>query len=107
MSFAEKIKRAIGNELTGQYPTVYSLAKQLHISNRTLSRALAKEGTTCKQVIDEHLMALSLAYLNEADTTLESIAYRVGYKTPRSYNASFIRSYGKSPSQYLNQCGDE
>lgn len=97
MSLTEKIKRCIGNQLTGSYPRAYQLAKQLNMSDRTLSRTLAGEGTTCKKVIDEHKLQLSLPYLKDPQYTLEDIADLLGYQSDQCYSRLVWRLCGEAP----------
>ena len=105
LTMTEKVKQVLGPELAGTYPTACAIAKQLDTSVRTLSRALAREGVSCKQVVETHLMSLTLDYLNDEQYTLEDIAVLLGYESSRSYSQAFMRCYGEAPQSYRSGKG--
>ena len=80
-----------------------TVAKDLALSVRTLSRRLADEGTTYVEVIDHLRRSLALQYLKEPGTSVSQIAWLLGYEGSTSFNHAFRRWTGQSPSAARNQ----
>jgi AraC-like DNA-binding protein len=77
-----------------------SIAKKLGVSRQTLYRNLKAEGVTFEQVLDELRHRMALHYLTGKRTSLNDIAYLVGFADPTSFSRAFKRWTGKSPSEY-------
>jgi AraC-like DNA-binding protein len=80
-----------------------TVAKNLALSVRTLSRRLADEGTTYAEVVDQLRRSLALQYLKEPGISLSQIAWLLGYEGSTSFNHAFRRWTGQSPSAARNQ----
>ncbi len=79
------------------------VARTLGLSERTLARKLAEEGTTYEQVVDQLRQSLALEYLKEAGLSLSQIAWLLGYEGSTSFNHAFRRWTGGSPSVARNE----
>jgi AraC-like DNA-binding protein len=75
-----------------------TVAKNLFMSTRTLSRRLAGEGTTYEDVVDQLRQSLALQYVKERSLSLSQIAWLLGYEGTTSFNHAFVRWTGRSPS---------
>ncbi len=75
------------------------VARTLGLSERTLARKLAEEGTTYEQVVDQLRQSLALEYLKEPGVSLSQIAWLLGYEEATSFNHAFRRWTGRSPSE--------
>jgi AraC-like DNA-binding protein len=80
-----------------------TVAKNLALSRRTLSRRLADEGTTHGEVVDQLRRSLALQYLKEPGMSVSQIAWLLGYEGSTSFNHAFRRWTGESPSAARNQ----
>ncbi|HEY1865321.1 MAG TPA: helix-turn-helix transcriptional regulator [Roseiarcus sp.] len=80
-----------------------TVAKNLAISVRSMSRRLAEEGTGYDEIVDQMRRSLALQYLKEPDMSLSQIAWLLGYGGPTSFNRAFRRWTGRSPSAARNQ----
>jgi AraC-like DNA-binding protein len=80
-----------------------TVAKNLVLSVRTLSRRLADEGTTYAEVVDHLRRSLALQYLKEPVMSVSQIAWLLGYEGSTSFNHAFRRWTGRSPSSARNQ----
>jgi AraC-like DNA-binding protein len=78
------------------------IAERLGVSRQTLYRNLKAEGVTFEQVLDELRHRMALHYLSGKKTSLNDIAYLVGFADPTSFSRAFKRWTGKSPSEYRN-----
>mgnify|MGYP002147991206 CR=1 FL=1 len=99
-NFTDRIKTILENQPLGELPSRESIAKRLHVSQRTLARKLVKENTSFKQLLDSHLMQVSLPYLITEDLSIEDISFIVGYQAPRSFFRAFRRWTGDSPADF-------
>jgi DNA-binding NarL/FixJ family response regulator len=80
-----------------------TIAKSLALSERTLMRRLADEGTTYAEVADQLRRSLALEYVKEPGLPLSQMAYLLGYQEPTSFNHAFKRWTGRSPSMARNE----
>jgi AraC-like DNA-binding protein len=80
-----------------------SVAKNLALSARTLSRRLADEGTTYAEIIDQLRRSLALQYLKEPGMSISQISWLLGYEGSTSFNHAFKRWTGRSPSDARNE----
>ena len=81
------------------------VAKTLGLSERTLTRKLAYEGTTYEQVVDQLRQSLALQYIKERSLSLSQIAWLLGYEGSTSFNHAFRRWTGRSPSAARKEKG--
>ncbi len=79
-----------------------SVAKTLGLSERTLTRKLADEGTTYEQVVDQLRQSLARQYIKERGVSLSQIAWLLGYEGSTSFNHAFRRWTGGPPSVVRN-----
>ena len=73
------------------------------MSERTLARKLAEEGTSYEQVLDQLRLSLALQYIKYPGISLSQIAGLLGYKTPTSFTHAFTRWTGRPPSAARNE----
>jgi AraC-like DNA-binding protein len=76
-------------------PTV---ANALRISERTLTRKLAEEGTSHEQVLGQLRLSLARQYIKDRGVPLTQIAWLLGYEGSTSSTHAFVRWTGRSPS---------
>ena len=75
------------------------VARALMMSERTLSRRLADEGTSFDEVLDQVRRGLALQYVVEEDISFAQISWLLGYEGSTSFNHAFKRWTGNSPSE--------
>jgi AraC-like DNA-binding protein len=104
---AGTLRAAVENEVEKLLPhgkaKVQTVAKNLALSVRTLSRRLAEEGTTYGDVVDQLRRSLALQYLKEPSISVSQIAWLLGYEGSTSFNHAFRRWTGQSPSAVRDQ----
>jgi AraC-like DNA-binding protein len=81
----------------------HRVAKSLGLSERSLTRKLADEGTTYEEVSDQLRQSLALQYIKEEGVSLSQIAWLLGYEGSASFNHAFRRWTGRSPSIARNE----
>ncbi len=77
-----------------------ALAGALHISSRHLARVIrAQYGCTYREKILLLRMEEAAHLLRTTDLPPEEVAVRVGYRTRRSFEAAFVRVWGRTPEE--------
>jgi AraC-like DNA-binding protein len=69
------------------------------MSERSLRRRLADEGTTYKEVVLDFRMELAASYLRGQEMTIQEVAYLAGYADASNFHRSFSSYYGETPGQ--------
>jgi AraC-like DNA-binding protein len=99
-NFAERVRIAIQQKLTGRRPTIEDIADALHISSRTLQRRLQEEGSSFQRVLDEARHQLARHYLNNSVLELNEAAYLLGYEDGNSFVRAFRTWEGIPPARW-------
>ena len=81
-------------------PSLPELAKELHMSERTLKRKLAERGTTFSQLRDDTLRQRAMLLLDNRELSIGEIAAKLGYKELPSFTRAFRKWTGKTPQAY-------
>jgi AraC-like DNA-binding protein len=77
-----------------------TIAQRLGMSERTLGRHLASEGTSFGAIVDELRSALARRYLNQSELSVSQIAWLLGYQDLSAFTHAFKRWTGKSPTLF-------
>lgn len=99
MSLQEQVFRAIVCRLTGGVPRLSEVASELAMSERTLSRRLADDGTSYRALVDSTRVALATALLDDPGLSLTEISFLLGFTDQSTFSHAFRRWTGKSPVQ--------
>jgi AraC-like DNA-binding protein len=81
-------------------PGYEAMARQLHMSARTLLRRLKQHGTSYQALVDEVRKEQAQWYLRHTSYPVETIAERLGYLDTSNFSRTFRRWFGVSPSVY-------
>jgi len=95
-----EVERAIADQLASGSASLGTVASEIGMSPRTLSRKLAAEGTSFFRLLEGLRKSLSKSYLRETDLVLAEIAFLLGYSGISSFNDAFKRWTGDSPGQF-------
>jgi AraC-like DNA-binding protein len=77
-----------------------SVARRLHVSEASLQRALAGEGTTFKAVRAAVVWQVAEALLSNEGLKVEAIASSVGFADGPAFAKAFKRHFGVAPTTY-------
>lgn len=102
-NFAERVRIAIQQQLTGRRPNIDDIAGALHISSRTLQRRLQDDGSSFQRVLDEARHQLARHYLNNSFLELNEAAYLLGYEDGNSFVRAFRTWEGIPPARWREQ----
>jgi AraC-like DNA-binding protein len=99
-TFPERVRSAIQRKLAGQRPKIEEIARDLHISSRTLQRRLRDAGYSFQQVLEEARHQLARHYLNNSLLELSETAYLLGYEDASSFVRAFRTWEGVPPAHW-------
>jgi AraC-like DNA-binding protein len=99
-TFSEQAKGILKRLVAGQRPGIQDLARELHLSTRTLQRRLTEEGITFQSLLDEARRELARHYLLHSSLELNQTAYLLGYDDANSFFRAFHQWEGTSPGQW-------
>jgi AraC-like DNA-binding protein len=96
----EQVKGVLKRMLAGQRPEIRDVARELHVSTRTLQRRLTEEGRTFQQLMEQSRRELARHYLLHSSLELNETAYLLGYEDANSFFRAFQHWEGTSPGQW-------
>jgi AraC-like DNA-binding protein len=99
-TFAELVRGAIQETLTGHRPTVEQISRRLHMSPRTLQRRLQDSGSSFQRVLDEARHNMARRYLSNSVLELNEAAYLLGYEDASSFVRAFRTWEGTPPGHW-------
>jgi AraC-like DNA-binding protein len=99
-TFGEQAKGILKRLLAGQRPGIDNLARELHLSTRTLQRRLTEQGITFQRLLEEARRELARHYLLHSSLELNETAYLLGYEDANSFFRAFHQWEGTSPGQW-------
>jgi AraC-like DNA-binding protein len=99
------VRSLIGKELATGGPDASSVASRLGMSLRTLSRRLAAEGTSYRDLMDDVRRGLALDQVGNSSLDLAEIASRLGFSHGAAFHRAFRRWTGQPPLRYRRARG--
>jgi AraC-like DNA-binding protein len=96
-AIGEQVKGILKRLLAGKRPGMEDVARELHLSSRTLQRRLAEEGATFQRLVQEARRELARHYLLHSSLELNETAYLLGYEDANSFFRAFRHWEGSSP----------
>ena len=94
---SERVKQALLVSRS-EFPTSAAVAQQMHMSESTLQRRLAKEGTRFQELLDQVRYRLALEYLQGTQLPVSEIAALLGFSNPANFRRSFKRWSATTPA---------
>jgi AraC-like DNA-binding protein len=99
-SLAASTAAAVRAALPDGAPTMRRIAKQLGTSERTLRRRLAEHSLTFERLRDAELERLARELLGSQRSSVEEIAYLLGFSEARAFQRAFKRWTGSTPGAF-------
>jgi len=78
--------------------TLSQVAAHMHMSERSLQRHLANEGTQFAKLADDVRKELALRYISDQHLALGEVAYLLGFSEPSPFHRAFKRWTGMTPA---------
>ena len=95
----DRVREYVQTSLS-EKPSVASAAKYMNMSERTLKRRLAEQGSGFREILDEVRIGTACDLLNTTRYPLEEICYRVGYQHVSTFIQAFKRVMHLTPTEY-------
>jgi AraC-like DNA-binding protein len=99
VSFADRVTARISAALPAPADTA-RVARELHMSARTLQRRLEQEGTSFTTLVDVARLARSRELLADRARSLTEIAFDLGFADLATFSRAFKRWTGVPPGQW-------
>ncbi|MET0283142.1 MAG: AraC family transcriptional regulator ligand-binding domain-containing protein [Polyangiales bacterium] len=90
----QRLREALESKLPSGDLSTATLARQLHVSERTLRRKLEAEGLNLRGLLDEVRRERALALLRDERASTDEVAAQLGYTTPQAFHRAFRRWTG-------------
>jgi AraC-like DNA-binding protein len=100
-----RVRAALG-VADGHFRNVEEVAKELHVSTRTLKRKLAALGTSYSAILDETRRQKAMLLLEDRSLALAEIAGRLGYTELPNFTRAFRKWTGETPGAYRRRAAD-
>lgn len=81
--------------------TMEQVASCYNLSVRNLSRLFNASGIHFSSYVNHLRITRAIELLTDGESTVQEIAYRVGFNTPNNFNRVFKQVTGKSPKAYI------
>lgn len=95
------VRELLFDEVEGFFK-MNEVADKLHLTERTLQRQLAKEGTTFQMLMDQVRERYAKKLLNHHEYSISSISEKLGYSDVTHFTRAFKRWTNQTPKQYRN-----
>ncbi|MER7751436.1 AraC family transcriptional regulator ligand-binding domain-containing protein [Kitasatospora sp. NPDC097643] len=98
VGLAETVHAYVASHMSGR-PRIVDVARQLGLSERSLRRRLAVEGTSFTRVVDDARRSAAEQLLLQGATPSQ-VSRNVGFLEQAAFSHAFKRWHGVSPSEY-------
>jgi AraC-like DNA-binding protein len=98
-----RCKSSVLEQLTSGEVSENDMARQLHMSRRTLQRKLAESNTTYQKLVDDTRRDLALRYIEDAGKSITDVTFLLGFSGQSAFTRAFKRWTGMSPTTYREQ----
>jgi AraC-like DNA-binding protein len=102
-SIRARVVALLGEQLARGEPDRSQLASTLNLTERTLQRRLAEEGSSYKQLLNDTRQQLAERHLSSGDLPAAEIALLLGYSEPSVFFRAFRQWTGLTPGEYRIQ----
>ena len=95
-----QVKWLMKRHLATRRPDMRAIARQLALSERTLQRRLADEGTRFQDVLTQARRELAREYLANRQLEMADVAFLLGFDDQNSFFRAFRQWEGETPSRW-------
>lgn len=100
-TFSAKVQALLASMLPKGPPLRDDVAAHLMMSERTLQRRLAEEGTSFTTLVDDTRRELARQSLNSGELSLKMLSFQLGFSEPSAFYRACKRWFGRPPSDFL------
>ncbi|GAB3550575.1 ornithine utilization transcriptional regulator OruR [Noviherbaspirillum agri] len=84
----------------GRFPDIETVARQLHMTSRTLRRKLTDQETSYQAILNKVRKQLAMDYLCKTRMSVEDIAASLGFSDAPNFRQAFKKWTGTTPSEF-------
>jgi AraC-like DNA-binding protein len=99
-NFTARTREIIVRHLAAGAVNIGAVARELHMSARTLGRRLEGEGTTFTDLVDDIRKRMAMRYVGTQSHALSEVAFMLGFAHPAAFHRAFKRWTGQTPLRY-------
>lgn len=100
---ADRARAALAEALRESEPSAAQVARRLRMSVRTLTRALAAEGTSYRALLEQLRRELSSKYLDDPAISIAEVAFLLGFKEVSAFYHAFKAWTGRTPLEFRRE----
>jgi AraC-like DNA-binding protein len=99
-SLVQTARSNLTSQLAGGEVGLGTLARSMHMSERTLRRRLSERGTSYQELLDELRSTQARKLVGHGAEPVDQIAQRLGFADTSSFFHAFKRWTGQTPAQF-------
>jgi AraC-like DNA-binding protein len=99
-AFCDRVLEILNRYPPAEMPAMSRVARELHLSARTLRRKLVVERTTFAALVERTLLSKAKRMLEDPAATIQETAYAMGFAAPAAFHRAFKRWTGLTPKEY-------
>ncbi len=99
-SFKKRVQQFIVKYLPEGEVDIEKISHLMKMSRQTLYRRLKEEGTNFHELLDETRKMLAVKYLTQHQSSINEIAFLLGFSETSAFSRAFKRWYQKSPANF-------
>jgi AraC-like DNA-binding protein len=99
-TMSARVRRLLVEHLGQPGMTLDAVAAALAVSRRTLTRRLAEEGASFRDILDQVRRDFARALLRDRNLSIGDIAFFLQYSEPTAFHRSFRRWTGRTPQAF-------
>lgn len=102
-TFSAKVQSLLASLLPKGPPHRDDVAARMMMSERTLQRRLAEEGTSFTNLVDDTRRELARQSLSAGELSLKMLSFQLGFSEPSAFYRACKRWFGMAPSDIQHQ----
>ena len=102
-SLSERVRKHILDTMPDGTVSADRVASLLHMSRRTLTRHLAEESTTFRDLLEDTRQRMARQYLATTNMSASDVAFLLGFSEAAPFVRAFKRWTGKTPTEFRRE----
>ncbi len=95
----DRVRSTVRSRLAAGYPSLESVARDMHVSPGAIQRDLAQGGTSFKELVETTRRELAMRYLGQRHLPVSEISFLLGYSELSAFSRAVRRWTGTSPTK--------
>jgi AraC-like DNA-binding protein len=97
---AERVRQYLLVQRPSRLPDVKTAARDMGISARSMRRMLARKGVSYRALVQSVRETLAARMLSDKNTTIQEVAYALGFSDSTAFHRAFKRWKGATPGTF-------